>query len=544
MNFLSLNVQGLGHKAKKRWIQELNHKHGVNFLAIQETKMETIDLFNIKAIWGNYSFNYASSASVGYSGGNLCIWDPILFKKENVTASDSFLAIRGTWLPSSTKLLIISVYAPQDHVEKRMLWDYLLHLLEGWDGEYVLMGDFNEVRSDQERFGTLFNVKGANAFNNFIALVNLIDLPLEGYSFTWSHKSAMKMSKLDRFLVSEGLTSLFPCLSALCLDKNLSDHRPILMRELIMDYGPTPFRIYHPWFSKEGFDKLVEDSWNKLVLAELNRMDSVCNEEILTERTKLQLQLNDLNSIISQEMAQKAKVCWAIEGDEISKFYHDMIHKKRSQLAIRGVFAPPPTHRLCIESQFDKVMSQEQNNDLERPISKEEIKGAVWDCRTNKSPGPDGFTFEFIRRQILDGPFILSELLSWCKQKKFKTMIFKVDFEKAFDSIRWDYLDDVLFKFGFGSKWCGWIRGCLSSSMGSVLVNGSPTTEVNFFKDLKQGDPLSPFLFIIVMESLHIAFTKVLNARIFKGIPINESLSLPYFLSLWANGRSQTFQLL
>ncbi|GKF76720.1 RNA-directed DNA polymerase, eukaryota, partial [Tanacetum coccineum] len=183
------------------------------------------------------------------------------------------LGIRGTWLPSSNKLLIISVYAPQDHVEKRMLWDYLLHLLEGWDGEYVLMGDFNEVRSDQERFGTLFNVKGANAFNNFIALANLIDLPLEGYSFTWSHKSAMKMSKLDRFLVSEGLTSLFPSLSALCLDKNLSNHRPILMRELIMDYGPTPFRIYHSWFSKEGFDKLVEDSWNKPVLAELNRMD-------------------------------------------------------------------------------------------------------------------------------------------------------------------------------------------------------------------------------------------------------------------------------
>ncbi|GJT01135.1 RNA-directed DNA polymerase, eukaryota [Tanacetum coccineum] len=43
-------------------------------------------------------------------------------------------------------------------------------------------------------------------------------------------------------------------------------------------------------------------------------------------------------------------------------------------------------------------------------------------------------------RQILDGPFILNELLSWCKHKKSKALIFKIDFEKAFDSVRWDYL--------------------------------------------------------------------------------------------------------
>nr|GEW99156.1 hypothetical protein [Tanacetum cinerariifolium] len=51
-------------------------------------------------------------------------------------------------------------------------------------------------------------------------------------------------------------------------------------------------------------------------------------------------------------------------------------------------------------------------------------------------------------------------------------MIFKVDFEKAFDSVRWDCLDDILDKFGFGAKWRGWIQRCLNSSMWSILVNG------------------------------------------------------------------------
>ncbi|GJR80583.1 RNA-directed DNA polymerase, eukaryota, partial [Tanacetum coccineum] len=210
-----------------------------------------------------------------------------------------------------------------------------------------------------------------------------------------------------------------------------------------------------------------------------------------------------------------------------------------------------------------------QAKDLERPISYDEIKWAVWDCGTNKSSGPDEFTFECFRRywslidhdvvnvvffasgtfphgcntsfitlilkiqdakvvkdfrpisligsvykiiakvlanrmsfvmlelisdmqstfvanrQILDGPFILNELLSWCKHKKLKTMIFKIDFEKAFNYVRWDYLDDVLKAFGFGDKWRGWISGRLKTATGSVLVNGSPISEFCFYKGLK-----------------------------------------------------------
>nr|GFA45234.1 RNA-directed DNA polymerase, eukaryota [Tanacetum cinerariifolium]GFA48112.1 RNA-directed DNA polymerase, eukaryota [Tanacetum cinerariifolium] len=131
-------------------------------------------------------------------------------------------------------------------------------------------------------------------------------------------------------------------------------------------------------------------------------------------------------------------------------------------------------------------------------------------------------------RQILDSPFILNELLSWCKHKNFKALIFKIDFEKAFDSVRRDYLDMVLSNFGFEAKWRSWIQGCLKSTMGSILVNGSPSLEFKFFKCLKQGDPLSPFLFILIMESLHLSFNNVVNAGLFKGIHIDDSLSLTH----------------
>ncbi|GKB52675.1 RNA-directed DNA polymerase, eukaryota [Tanacetum coccineum] len=107
-------------------------------------------------------------------------------------------------------------------------------------------------------------------------------------------------------------------------------------------------------------------------------------------------------------------------------------------------------------------------------------------------------------------------------------MIFKVDFAKAYDSIRWDFLDDVLHSFGFGLKWRSWILGSLSSGRASILVNGSPTSEFQFHCGLKQGDPLAPYLFILVMESLHLSFSRVVDAGIFKGLKINNSTTVSH----------------
>ncbi|GJV80315.1 RNA-directed DNA polymerase, eukaryota [Tanacetum coccineum] len=107
-------------------------------------------------------------------------------------------------------------------------------------------------------------------------------------------------------------------------------------------------------------------------------------------------------------------------------------------------------------------------------------------------------------------------------------MVFKVDFAKAYDSIKWDFLEDVLRAFGFGSKWCSWIWGCLHSGMASVLLNGSPTFEFQFHCGLKQGDPLAPYLFILIMESLHLSLSRAIEAGIFKGIKIGSSLNISH----------------
>ncbi|XP_071738709.1 uncharacterized protein [Rutidosis leptorrhynchoides] len=85
---------------------------------------------------------------------------------------------------------------------------------------------------------------------------------------------------------------------------------------------------------------------------------------------------------------------------------------------------------------------------------------------------------DFIRgRNIIDGALIANESLEFLKHNKLRSMVFKVDFEKGFDSLNWEFLEEMMGFMGFGVKWRSWIASCLKSASISVLVNGSPTKE-------------------------------------------------------------------
>ncbi|GKC35381.1 RNA-directed DNA polymerase, eukaryota [Tanacetum coccineum] len=147
--------------------------------------------------------------------------------------------------------------------------------------------------------------------------------------------------------------------------------------------------------------------------------------------------------------------------------------------------------------------------------------------------------------KLIEGPFGLDFAQSFPFHAQFyiKLWIVYVVFAKAYDSVRWDFLDDVLSSFGFGSKWRSWILGSLSSGKASVLVNGSPTSEFQFHCGLKQGDPLAPYLFLLIMESLHLSFARVVEAGIFKGVKISNSVTISHlfyaddavFVGEWSN---------
>nr|GEY81802.1 RNA-directed DNA polymerase, eukaryota [Tanacetum cinerariifolium] len=99
---------------------------------------------------------------------------------------------------------IIGTQGVGDVSRKRLLWDYVSTLINRWNGKVVVLGDFNEVWNIDERRGSCFNPTSAKVFDQFISASGLVDVKMEGYTFTWSHPSGSKMSKLDRSLVSEG----------------------------------------------------------------------------------------------------------------------------------------------------------------------------------------------------------------------------------------------------------------------------------------------------------------------------------------------------
>jgi hypothetical protein len=105
-------------------------------------------------------------------------------------------------------------------------------------------------------------------------------------------------------------------------------------------------------------------------------------------------------------------------------------------------------------------------------------------------------------RSISENFVYATEVIQCCHKRRAPAFALKLDFAKAFDSINWDSLREVLRVRGFPEKWCGWIQAIFDSSRSAVVLNGIPGRWISCRRGLRQGDPLSPYLFLLVADVL------------------------------------------
>ncbi|KAL4383574.1 hypothetical protein GQ457_15G020780 [Hibiscus cannabinus] len=367
----------------------------------------------------------------------------------------------GKIIPADFNCMVINVYAPNSVTERLGVFNELKQLIEVINLPVILGGDFNEVLSLEERVGVNTHKKGIKDFGLFIDGLGLIDLPLHEGKFTWSnYRDVPACTRLDRFLISAAFLDRWPNLFQSLLPKNISDHNPIVISFLDINWGPRPFK----WFDHLADDKALADKINEECLLSvgegigqmLRRCKTVTKEWVSLYYGKARDEISNIearcaeleNAILNgsseqrlvrelnvnrgklweclrreeREWIQKSRIKWAISGDRNTKFFHLMASVRKninvmSTLKIgKDSFCAPAQIKQAVRDHFKSSynssmalpvkqfncelpkLKESSSFRLERQFTEEEVWSVLSKMEASKAPGPDGFNMGFLKK--------------------------------------------------------------------------------------------------------------------------------------------------
>lgn len=183
-NILNWNIRGLNAPDKWLALRQKIEERVAGIVCLQEIKRELFDLAYINKFCPQRFNRFEYLPSVGASGGILTAWNGALFTGEMMFQNKFSISIQFTCKTSAQTWILTNIYGPCNHEEKADFLQWFSNIQMPNDVEWIIMGDFNFIRSPEDRNRPGGDVNQMLLFNEAISNLGLIELPLKGRQYS------------------------------------------------------------------------------------------------------------------------------------------------------------------------------------------------------------------------------------------------------------------------------------------------------------------------------------------------------------------------